>query len=274
MRRFGFLPPMKTPTAFVSEDSEACFKHFSSLLASTPEGALERYAADPEIARVNLVRGLDAVRPHFAHLAKALPLLPLTELEELPSLALALGFAADRVFKPASPKEIRARQESLRPVRSQTLRYLEIVAERGLAPADRVKKIRADRGPVDEARDAVAIVALFNEFASQLANKHPFPPEVLTKLAEDGNWLLKQLLPTGATPEKGAPSEDTLTRDRLWTEVVRRYDLLYQAAVTVWGRRGVDDHLPALQSRVATASHAEPPAPAKEEGKDGAKKPE
>jgi hypothetical protein len=258
----------KTPTAFVSEDSEACFKHFSDLVASTPADALERYTADPEIARVNLVRGLDAVRPHFDQLVKALPLLPLTELQELPSLALALGFAADRVFKPASPQEIRAHQDSLRPARSQTLRYLEVVSERGLVPLDRVKKIRADHGPIDQARDAVAIVALFNEFAPQLANKHPFPPEVFTKLAEDGNWLLKQLLPTGATPEKGVTSADTLVRDRLWTEVVRRYDLVYQAAVAIWGRRGVDAHLPALQSRVATGSHAEAPAPGKVGAKD------
>ena len=160
-------------------------------------------------------------------------------------------------------------------MRSMTLLYLEIAADLDLVPKDRVRKIRADRGPVDEARDGVAIVACVNEFAPKLANKHPFTAEALAKLAEDGNWLLKQLLPSGATPEKGATSQDTLVRDRLWTEVVRRYDLLYQAGVVIWGRRGVDAHLPALQSRVVAASPAAGPAAGKEEGKEeGKKKPE
>ena len=261
-----------TPPAFVSEDSEACFQHFSPLVATIPEDAFERYTADPEIARVNLVRGVDVVRPHLDHVAKALPLVPVAELLELPSLALALGFAANRVFTPASRLEIRARQDSLRPLRSMTLLYLEIAAGLGLVPEDRVKKIRADRGPIDEARDGVAIVACFHEFAPKLANKHPFTVEALAKLAEDGNWLLKQLLPSGATAEKGATNPDTLARDRLWTEVVRRYDLLYQAGVAIWGRRGVDAHIPALQSRVVTA-HAAAPGKGEAEKKEEEKKP-
>ncbi|MEO5726224.1 MAG: hypothetical protein ABI134_09280 [Byssovorax sp.] len=248
----------KAPPAFVSEDSEACFKHFSPLVATTPEDALERYAADPEIVRVNIVRGLDAVRPHLDHIAKALPLVSIAELLELPSLTLALGFAANRVFTPASRLEIRARQDSLRPMRSMTLLYLEVAADLDLVPRDLVRKIRADRGPVDEARDGVAIVACFRENAKDLLNKHPFTEEALARLAEDGNWLLKQLLPSGATAEKGATNPDSLVRDRLWTEVVRRYDLLYQAGVALWGRRGVDAHIPALQSRVVTAHAAAP----------------
>ena len=267
----------KSPPAFVSEDSEACFKHFSPLVAATPEDALERYSADPEIVRVNLVRGLDAVRAHLDHLAKALPLVSIAELLELPSLALALGFAANRVFTPASRLEIRAHQESLRPMRAMTLLYLEVAADLGLVPRDRVRKIRADRGPVDEARDGVAIVACFRENAKGLHNKHPFTEEALARLAEDGNWLLKQLLPSGATAEKGATNPDSLMRDRLWTEVVRRYDLLYQAGVVIWGRRGVEAHLPALQSRgVTTPAAAEGPAAGaeKEEGKAEEKKPE
>ena len=84
---------------------------------------------------------------------------------------------------------------------------------------------------------------------------------------------MKQLLPSGATAEKGATNPDSLMRDRLWTEVVRRYDLLYQAGVVIWGRRGVEAHLPALQSRVvSTPAAAEGPAAGAE--KEEEKKPE
>jgi hypothetical protein len=258
-------PKNKPAAPFVSEDSEACFHHFSKLVADLSRADLEVWNADPEIVRVNVVRGVDAVRSHVAHIEKALPLVSVANLLELPSLALALGFAADRVFAPASPQEIRARQRQLRPMRGMTLLYLEIAAELGLVPPDRVAAIRADRGAVDEARDAVAIVALFRERADVLKNRHPFTEEQLGQLAADGNWLLGQLVPKGAEPGKTEPREEALTRDRLWTELVRRYDNLYQAGVAVWGRRRVDQNIPSLHARATTASgvmHTEKAPPA------------
>lgn len=249
-------PKSKSTKPFFSEDSEACFKHFSGLVADIPAGELEVWNADPEIIRVNVGRGVDAIRPHEGHVKEALPLVSMNGILELPSLALALGFAAERVFTPASPQEIRARQQRLRPVRSRTLRYLEIVAEMGLVPQDRVAAIRANTGPIDEARDAVAIVAVFNERTDALKNKHPFSEESLQQLAADGNWLLQQLLPKGASAEKAERSPEALLRDRLWTELMRRYDDLYQAGVAVWGRRKVDQHIPALLSRAAVTAKA------------------
>lgn len=246
-------PKNKPAAPFLSESSEVCFKHFSKIVTESPPAELEVWNADAEIVRVNVTRGVDAIRPHKDHITKALPLVSMDKLLELPSLALALGFAANKVSSPASPQDIKARQQRLRPVRSQTLRYLEIAAELGLVPADRVKSIRADQGAVDEARDAVAIVALFNERAAELKNKHPFTKASLEQLADDGNWLLAQLLPKGATPQKAAQNDDALVRDRLWTELVARYDDLYQAGVAVWGRRGVDEHIPSLLSRAAAS---------------------
>lgn len=249
--------PTKAAVPFLSEDSEACFKHFSALVAATPADALDAYNADPEIVRVNVVRAVDAIRDHLAQIAKALPLVNVAELLELPSLSLALGFSADKVFTPASRQEIRAHQATLRPARSLALRYLEIAGELGIVPADQVQNIRTGKGSLDEARDGVALVSMFNTFAKALAGKHPFTTEMLTKLAEDGNWLIKALLPAGAKPGKAGANPDVVVRDQLWTEVLRRYDVLYQAGMVIWGRRKVDAHLPALQTRL-TAPRAEP----------------
>jgi hypothetical protein len=254
--------PTKAAVPFLSEDSEACFKHFSALVAETQADALEAYNADPDIVRVNVGRAVDAIREHLDHVAKALPLVNVAELLELPSLALALGFSADKVFTAASRQEIKAHQATLRPARSLTLRYLEIVGELELIPAEPVQNIRAGKGPLDEARDGVAVVAMFNTHGKALAGKHPFTAETLTKLAEDGNWLINALLPTGAKPGKAGANPDALVRDQLWTEVVRRYDVLYQAGMVIWGRRKVDAHLPALQTRVVAAAKAEAEVPA------------
>jgi hypothetical protein len=256
-------PKSKSTKPFLSDDSEACLRHFSAVVAQIPASDLEVWNADPEIVRVNVDRGVSAIRPHEAHVKEALPLVSIGEILELPSLSLALGLAANKVFAPASPQEIRARQQQLRPSRSRTLRYLEIAGELGLVPQDRVAAIRAGTGPMDEARDAVAIVALFNERSDVLRGKHPFSEPALQQLAADGNWLLKQLLPKGATAGKSERSAEALLRDRLWTALVRRYDGLYQAGVAVWGRRGVDAHIPALLARAATpAKPKEEPAPA------------
>lgn len=244
----------KTIAPFLSEDSEACFTHFCKGVAAIPANEIEILNADPDIVRVNVGRGVEAVRPHLDQVAKALPLLDANDFLELPSISLALGFAVNRIFTPASPKEIRTYQQRLRPVRGMTLSYLEIVAQLGLVPADRVKKIRADKGPLDEAYDAVAIVAMFQELEAKLAGKHPFTKEALQQLADDGNWLIKQLLPAGAVAGKSERNADTVLRDRLWTDLVRRYDALYQAGVAIWGRRRVDEHLPALHARTATTS--------------------
>ncbi|UQA60209.1 hypothetical protein [Polyangium aurulentum] len=246
---------------FETDDAESAFKHFSPLVDTIPEADLDAYNADADIVRVNARRGTDAIRPHLGQIEKALPLVPLHELLEIPSLALALGFAAARVFTPASPQQIKARQASLRPARELTLRQLEILAELSLVPADRVRHIRANRGSIDEADDAVAIVAFYGEHKQALAGKHPFDDAYLQKLADDGNWLVAQLTPVNAKPAKSGKSPDALVRDRLWTELNRRYDELYKAGVVIWGRRKVDEHVPSLFARqVAQPSTPEQPS--------------
>lgn len=78
-------------------------------------------------------------------------------------------------------------------------------------------------------------------------------------MGEDGQWLLEQLVPKGAKPEKTGPSEEVLVRDRLWTALNRRYDDLYKAGVEVWGRRHVDEHVPSLYARVVAKPQPEAP---------------
>jgi hypothetical protein len=146
-----------------------------------------------------------------------------------------------------------------------TLNYLEIAAELGLVPDGRVKKIRADRGSIDEAKDGIAIASVFREFSTALADKHPFSKELLEKLDEDGHWLWNHLTPGGAAEDKGERSPEAILRDQLWTDIGRRHDDLYAAGVVVWGRRKVDDHIPPLRSRAAQKSaKTAPVAPAAE----------
>jgi hypothetical protein len=246
----------KVKPPFLSTDSAAAFEHFSALVAGTPEDQIETLNADPMVVLHNCQRGLDAIRPHLAHVAEALPLVDQNDFLELPSIALALQFAASRVFTPASPQEIAERQARLRPMRRMGLAYLGVAAELGLVPSGPVDNIKKNRGPLDEADDGVQIAAMFSQHAAALAGKHPFSAESLKQLGEDGNWLLTQIKPRTAVRDKGAPDPQAVARDRLWTDLQRRYDVLYHAGVAVWGRRKVDEHIPSLHAQAPQTAKA------------------
>ena len=233
---------MANPIPFETTDAEAALQHFAPLVANIPDEQLDAWNADAEIVRVNARRAVEALAPHWGQVEQSLPAVSIPMLKEMVALALALSAAAARVFVAASPHEIRAHQSTLRPARRLALKQLEIFAELDLVPADRVRAIRENTGPVDEAQDAIAIVGIYREL-------HPFDDAYLAKLAADGNWLLQQLVPKGATTGKTGPSAEALLRDRLWTELNRRYDELYKAAVVIWGRRKVDEHMPSLMTR-------------------------
>ncbi|MFO0587437.1 MAG: hypothetical protein U0441_07855 [Polyangiaceae bacterium] len=241
---------------FLSEDSTTCLEHFSAIVANLPVNELEKFNADPNLVRKNVQRGVDAVQPHLDHVHKALPLLDTKRILELPSLILALAFHYNNMVVVADPNEVAERQARLRPVRRWTLTFLEIMAEMGKIPSKPIENIRADSGPVDEANDGIAIAAQFEKHATVLHNKHPFSPEMLKQLNEDGHYLARVLTPKGTAPEQksNGPTPDQLLRDRLWTEVVARYDDLYQAGVAIWGRRGVDKHIPPLRARAQIKS--------------------
>ena len=119
------------------------------------------------------------------------------------------------------------------------------------------------KGPVDEARDGVACVSVFRDNAASVAGKHPFDDAWLAELAADSNWLLEQLRISGAKVDKPAKSADSLVRDQLFTEIVRRYGQGKKVAVERWGWKRVDEHYPSLFARevAAPGAAAAPAAP-------------
>lgn len=266
-------PKHKATPAFRSNDAEAAFKHFSVLVAGIPEDEVETLNADPINVLNNCQRGIEAIQPHLARVAEAAPLVDQSHLLELPSVALALQFAASRVFTPASPQDIAERQSRLRPLRRAGIAYLTCAAELGLVPSEPVNQIKKDRGPIDEADDGVQIAATMRAHAGALAGKHPFTEEQLTQLSTDGSWLLTQLKPRTAVRDKKAKDPQALLRDQLWTDIQRRHDVLYQAGVAVWGRRKVDEHIPSLHAQAAVKSAAAKP-PAGGQAPSGGSKPE
>jgi hypothetical protein len=254
-----------THQPFTTLDAAAALRHFQPLTQQIPESDLGVCTVDVEIARHNIDRGVAALRPHLALVRARLPLCPVEALLELPALALALIFAADRVITSPSDGETADRLARMRPLREATLCQLEVFVFLGLVPAERVRAIRAGNGSFDSARDAVAIADMFRELAPVLAGKHPFTPAHIAELAEHGNWLLVQLKPAGAYLAPVERNAASLLRDRIWSLIVARHTQLREAGVVVFGLRDLDSTIPPIGARMATIAAkpaAEPSPPA------------
>ena len=240
-----------------SADRESAFNHFAPLVAGILESELEPWHYDAEILRVNTQRALDALDPILDATAQKMGNIDVNEIRALPKLGLALAFADVRVFLAASAQEIKTTQARQRPKRKLAMAQLVVLNEMGLIkdPA-KVEAILPGKGPVDEARDGVACVSVFRDNAATVAGKHPFDDAWLAGLAADSNWLLEQLKISGAKVDKQPKSADSLVRDQLFTEIVRRYGQGKKVAVERWGWKRVDEHYPSLFAREVAASAA------------------
>jgi hypothetical protein len=178
---------------------------------------------------------------------------PIADVLELPALALAALFEAAKILKPASTGEIDERLAAIRPLREAGIKQLEVFALLKKIPADVPAKIRAGTGPLDTARDAVAIPGAFHDHAKDIDGQHPFTPAMLKKLGEDGDWLVKQLRPTGAKPDPAERDPASVARDQFWAIITARHEHLRQAGAVVFGMKNLDEHVPPLGARtVAT----------------------
>jgi hypothetical protein len=136
------------------------------------------------------------------------------------------------------------------------LKQLEVFALLGLIPAKVPAGIRKGNGPLDGARDAVAIPGAFEDYRAKIGDNHPFTPAILEKLGAEGDWLVKQLKPSGA---KAAPSERdpaSIVRDQLWAIINERHEVLRQAGAVIFGLKNLEEQVPPLGARTASASTA------------------
>lgn len=257
-------PSVSARQIFTTSDANEAYRHFlPRVQAEVPADRAEICRLSIELVRANVDRGVRAILPQLDRVREKLPLCPIDDVLELPSLALGLVAAAGRIATAASEREIEARLEKFRPMRDLTLRQLEIFADLKLVPRQRVAAIRRGSGPVDSARDGVDIAGMFHELADTLDGKHPFSPDYLAVMAEHASWLLVQLRPRGAQQKPSERSPEAVVRDQFWTVINQRYDHLREAGVAVFGLRQLDAHVPPIGARTPPPSATQPPGTAK-----------
>lgn len=236
------------------------YEYFLADAQAIPETEIVVCRVDLPLALHNVQLGVASVLPQEARLRKELPMLKLTELGSLPDLAAGLLYAADRVSGAPAKTELADKLLRLRKLREPMLVIAEGLALRGLLPTERVTAIRQGQGSIDAARDGIALEGLYREYATVLRNKHPFTEEELTEVADLGNYLVRAITPSGGRQPVEAQSDTTRLRDRFYTLLTQRHAELRKAGFVLFGE-AVNDHVPALGTRVARPRLSSAPSP-------------
>lgn len=239
--------PEGAPASPAAPEALARFLHEArSLEPLTP------MRADPRAVLTNVGLGVAAVMEFHEHVREHLPHVDLEELRSLPDLALCLLHASADLDgtddEPAEARALLAEGGALRRVlRASAL----ALAEAGVLPPRDAAKLPGDRGAVDVAADCLALAALFERRAEEVAGQSPVTEDQLARAAELGASLRALQKPKAGARKPGAGGLSPVeVRDRLWTLLVARHERLWAVGAYVYGH-AVDDHVPALGAPLA-----------------------
>jgi hypothetical protein len=228
-------------------DARAAFDRFLPAAMHLPKSGLVGFRGDPEVALGNVKIGVASVLAEQARVKNELPAVNISDVASMPELALALSYANLQASVPQKSggeivREIRAAQA----LRHTLLSIADGLAAAGLVPKREVDAIRAGQGSIDTAKDCVALGDLFERHGKAIAGKHAATAQMLNGARRVGAYLLENLKPAQARKTLGkANAAEIEARDRLWTLLVQRHDVLRRIGFWLWGAE-IDAHVPAL----------------------------
>lgn len=253
-------PPAPEPAKTPAQPS--ALARFLGEARSLDDAQLATFRDDPRVIQHNVGLGVSAVLEWSDHIREHLPQVDLAELRSLPDLALCLAHAAEAVDgggpEAAEARELLIEAHALR----RTLRTaaLALISAEVLAPKD-IAKIGGDHGPIDAGADCLALSALFEKRAEDVADKTAVTPEQLARAAEIGATLRALGKPKAAAKKPGPSGMSPVeARDRLWTLLAHRHERLWAVGAYIYGH-AVDEHVPPL---TAPPTKAKKPARNKE----------
>ena len=181
--------------------------------------------------------------------------------EAYPIWALGVLFAANRIDRTSTGAigELQARASALR---SLLLTSADALAQAGVLSMRDIDKIRAGRGWIDAATDCIELAALFRNNAAALRGKTAVTAAQVMESARVGTELLGRLKPKGTPKTSNGLKAEVDLRDRFWTLLVNRYEVLRRAGGWLFGMDHMDENVPAIQSRQRTKTKKAPLAPA------------
>jgi hypothetical protein len=269
---------MTDPTQLPIQEAEAAYRDLLPLAMSLDPTLLEPYPGNIAIARRNLTRGSEAFSKLEEQLKEEVKPERLEAVRQTTRLCLAAEFAVLCVdhLERRTGSDVPALLVVARLVRRRLLKNAEGAAEYGLVPRERVESIKKGKGPLDNARDCIALAALYREFKENLSGKTPVSEQEVDRSAQLGTRLLSLLKSDNVAESDEAPEEifnAYQIRDRFWTLLVQQRELLWKLAGLVVGPKEVNEVVPPLLSQEREKTPQTPEVKqAKQEAKEAKEK--
>ncbi|SEL89036.1 hypothetical protein SAMN05444354_109195 [Stigmatella aurantiaca] len=231
--------------------SQTAYEEFLAAANALEPHLLEECGADIVLAYHNVVRGLEGVLGRGAVLIGRLPDVNAVELSRMPLLVQGLAFAALQVERERHASQFGALFEQAQRWRRKLRKAAEALAEAELLTAADIDEVRLSgrRGTLE---DGLALTALFRRNEEKTAGRSPLTGSDVLE-AEGAFGQLRMLLgPQGDGPEgrTAALRRALEVRDRFWTLLIQRHDVLWRCGAWLFGQN-VDDTVLPLPSRHA-----------------------
>jgi hypothetical protein len=231
--------------------SQMAYEAFLAAAKALEPNVLEECCIDIVLACQAVKVGVESVVGSAAVVVGKLPNVNVEELSMLPRLAQGLAYAALQVRRELQSTSFGVLFERAQLLRRKLRKAAEALAEANLFPAADIDEVRLN--PQREVlEDCLGLAALFRRNESAIAGRSP----VASSDVREAELLVEKLrvmLGQAQDPSDGtAPSLIKVIemRDRFWTLLKQRYDVLWRCGAWLYGR-AVDDRVPPLPSRVA-----------------------
>lgn len=238
-------------TGIESISSQTAYDTFLVAAMALEPGFIEECCADIVLTYHNVMSGVENVLGSSSAVVGRLPNVDIVELSMLPRLAQALAFAARQVNRELEAASFGKLFERAQQLRRKLRKAADALAEASLLPNADIDEVwlRARQDVLD---DCLALVALFRRNEARIAGHSPVTS---TEILEAEQVAEKLRVMLGRQGELSGGGTQALVkaidmRDRLWTLLVQRYEVLWRCGAWLYGR-SVDERVPPLPIRPA-----------------------
>jgi hypothetical protein len=231
-----------------SVGSQAAYDAFLAAAKLLDPSVIEECCADVVLAYHNVSRGVENVLGGGAVVVGKLPDVNVVELSLLPRLAQGLVFATLQVHRELRSAPFGVLFERAQVLRRKLRKAAEALAEAGLLADADIDEVRLQVRQ-DVLEDCLALAALLRRNEGQITGRSPVAAADLREAEQVADKLRTMLGQQGDAIE-GAPSLVKVIemRDRFWTLLFQRYDVLWRCGAWLYGR-AVEERVPPLPIR-------------------------
>jgi len=232
-----------------SISSQSAYESFLSAACAIEPALIEECCADIVLAYTNVTRGVEKVVGSGAVVIGKLPNVNVVDLSMLPRLVQGLAFAALQVQRELRSVSFGTLFERAQQVRRKLRKAAEALAEANLLSDADIDEVRM-YGPPAVLEDCLELVAVLRRNEARIAGRSP----VLASDIHEAEQLVEKLrVLLGQQSDTGESSGPSLLkaielRDRFWTLLSQRHDVLWRCGVWLYGRE-VDERVPPLPVR-------------------------